>query len=260
MRAITVAIGIVALAAPLLARANAGVGLLVLAIPVTVVALPPAILLEAPVLARFLRLSWPRGLWVSLVANVVSTIAGAAIALATSFVPVMYGEFMRETALISLVPMFLLTWWLERLVVGRMAPAGTKPLATRATGAANAFTYALMAIGVTLLVPPAGEKFDRWRLSPVLAQLSVARAEVAEYFDAHATFPPPRDIKPLDASVKSVALEPGGRLVATLSFPGRPAGDGRHIVYEPVVAAGKVSAWKCSSPDLAPQYLPPACR
>lgn len=259
MRRIAIVLGIAALAAPLVACANTGVGLFVLAVPITIVGLLPAILVEAPVLARILHLPGRRALWISCIANVVSTIAGFAVAVVTSLVPVMYAEFVRETVLISLVPMFFLTWWVENLVTRRMLAPDKKPLAKRATGIANAFSYVAMMACVALLVPSESSVFNRWRVTPALAEMGVARNEVAEYFQAHGEFPAPKSFTPIDRSVKSLVLEPGGRLVATLSFPGRPAADGRRIVYEPVVAGGKLAAWKCSS-DMDSRYLPAACR
>jgi hypothetical protein len=241
------------------AQANAGIGLLVLAVPVTIVALVPAIMVEAPILARMLTLSAGRAVGISAAANIVSTIAGAAIAIATAFIPLMYGEFMRETVLISLVPMFFVTWWIENLVVRRMLPAESKARSTRATGIANAVSYVAMAVGVAILVPPERSMFNRWRVTPAVLELTVAKTEVDEYFASHGTFPAPKSFPAQDKSVKSLALEADGRLVATLSFPGRPAGDGRHIVYEPVVVGGKITAWKCTS-DIESKYLPAQCR
>jgi hypothetical protein len=259
MRIVAVAILLALALAPAAAHANAGIGLLVLAVPITIIALLPAILIEGPVLARILQLPGGRAMWVSCVANIASTILGTLIAVVTSVIPLMYGEFMRETVLISLVPMFLVSWWLEYLVVRRMLPPEKRPRSRRATGVANAITYAAMLIGVAIFVPPESATFNRWRLSPALAELGVARMEVGEHFASHGAFPPPKRFTPTDRSVKSLTLEPGGRIIATLSFPGREVADGRHIVYEPIVLGGKLSDWKCSS-DIAPKYLPAACR
>ena len=259
MRRTALALGIAALVAPVAASANTGVGLLVMAVPITIIGLIPAILVEAPILSRVLQLPGLRGLWISCIANVVSTIVGFVVALVTSFVPVMYGEFIRETVLISLVPMFFLTWWIENLVVRRMVVAEKKPLAKRATGIANAFSYVAMMVCVAILVPSESTVFNRWRLGPALNELGIAKNDVAEDFRIKGAFPAPKSFTPVDKSVKSLVLEPGGRIVATLSFPGRPAGDGRHIVYEPVVIGGKLTGWKCSS-DIDNKYLPAACR
>ena len=244
---------------PGVAHANTGVGLLVLAVPVTIVALLPVILVEAPILSRVLELPGRRALWMSLVANVVSTIAGAAIAVASSVVPLMWGEFVRMTVLISLVAMFFVTWWIENLVVRRMLPEEGKSRSRRATGLANVASYLLMAIGVLIFVSSESATFDRWRLTPALDELGVAKADVAEHFQSRGAFPAPRSLRATDKTVKSIALEGNGRLVATLSFPGRPDGDGKHIVYEPVVIAGKITEWKCTS-DVHAKYLPAQCR
>jgi Pilin (bacterial filament) len=249
----------VAASAVLDAHANTGIGLLVLAVPVTVVGLVPAIFIEAPILARLLRVRGGRALWLSCVANVLSTIVGFVVALVTSFVPLMYGEFMRETVLISMVPMFFLTWWIENLSVKRMLPAGSERRSMRATGVANVVSYVVLAVGVAILVPPESAIFNRWRVAPAINALGIAKNDVAEHFQSHGAFPAPGPIKQHEPTVKSMVLDKDGRLVATLSFPGRPAGDGKHIVYEPVLASGKITAWKCSS-DMESRYLPVQCR
>jgi hypothetical protein len=67
--------------APGSALANSGVGYFLPAAPLAVVALVPAVLLEAVVLAFILRLSGRRALWISLRANLRSTIVGVVLAI-----------------------------------------------------------------------------------------------------------------------------------------------------------------------------------
>ena len=93
--------------------------MLALSIPSLIAALVPAILVEAPVLARYLRVPMRRALWISTQANLFSTLVGGLIALASNFVLPMWTDFSREAVLVSLVPMLFITWWLENIVVRR---------------------------------------------------------------------------------------------------------------------------------------------
>ena len=242
------------------AHANTGIGLLAMWIPPAIIALIPAILIEAPVLARFLRVSLRSALWMSFIANVASMMVGAAIALASSFILPFATDISREATLAALLPMLLLSWWIENLVVKGMLPAPVKPLAFRATGIANAVTYAAMAVGVAVLVPPASAVFNRFRLVGPINQLAAARTDVSEEFQKTKTMPKPRDLAVNAPNVKGIRLEDGGRLVMTLSFPGSEVADGKHVVYEPRVANGEIVEWRCSSADLAAKYLPAQCR
>ena len=179
------------------AQANSGVGFFFVSVPVVVIALVPAILVEAPILARMLSVSVPRGLWLSLVANLVSTVLGAFIAIAADLLLLGGADssgmpFSRGAVLVSLVPMFFLTWWLESMSVRRMQPASPRALARRATFAANATSYVLLG-AATALIPsdtldfPSGD--TRARLSEAILAMSPVRDEVTEYFGAHKRFP-----------------------------------------------------------------------
>lgn len=257
-------LAVLAATAALPAHANTGIGLLVMWIPAAIAALIPAILVEAAIFTRLLAQKLDRALWISTVANVASTLAGAVIAILVDIALFWStgssgAEWGRAPLLIALVPMFFVTWWLETKVVRRMQPAESKALARRASLVANLVTYAGMAIGVFLLVAPAGGSVNRVHISEVLAAMGVAKADIAEQFQANKTWPAPRNYEP-GRYARSLSADANGRIVVVLSFPGSPDGDGKHIVYEPRVEKGIIVEWRCSSPDLAPKYLPAACR
>jgi len=248
-------------AAAMPALANTGVGLMMHATPVMVVALVPAILIEAPILARFLKVSLRRGLWLSFVANLVSTFLGTVIAFVASLViPIGSMDVSREMTLVSLLPMLFVSWWLEAMMVRNLEPPERAPSVRKATGVANAVTYALMAVGAAILVPAGDTVFSRWKLTEPINEMMVARTEVAEHFQRQREFPPPRTFPAKGKYVRSITLEAGGRVVLTLSFPGSPEADGKRIVHEPRVAGGEIVEWRCHSPDMAAKYLPAACR
>src|SRR5258708_10856811 len=163
MKRIVVVCGLVVLLAPGLVHANTGIGLLSMWIPVAIVAFVPAVLIEGPILARLLKVTLPRGFMLSAVANAVSTIAGGLIALAGDFALHSFigsAPMSRGPGLVSLAPMFFVTWWLEHLVVKGMMPAEGKALSRRATFAANVVTYVLMAIAAWFLIPAHGESLN----------------------------------------------------------------------------------------------------
>jgi hypothetical protein len=105
------------------------------------------------------------------------------------------------------------------------------------------------------------ERLDvvRAHVSGALYELSAAKDAVTEEFVRDKALPKAREFKVADKHVRSISLEPQGRLVMTLSFPDSPAADGKHVVYEPRIAGTEI-AWRCSSPDLESRYLPVNCR
>jgi hypothetical protein len=246
---------------PFAAHANTGVGFLILSIPVMALGLLPVILIEAPVLSRFLRVSFLRGLWLSFVANAASTILGALIGIAVdiALVVLLKTSFpaVAPVVLVALVPMFFITWWIERKVVVRMQP-DAKPLATRATLVANAISYLALAAAV-LVFWPEDWTLVRSQLTEVLNAMSVAKLEVSEEFEKRGRFPATLQA-PRSKFLRSLTIEPGGRLVAVVSMPDRKGVDGKRIVMEPRVDGRRIAEWKCYTPDLEFKYLPTSCR
>lgn len=272
------AVGAAAVAlAPCAAQANAGVGLFAVAIPFTLLALVPAILVEAPILSRMLRVSLKRGLWWSFLANLVSTVAGGILAIVADIAilaPTGSSGVTPNiaTVLFALVPMFLLTWWIEAWIVrhlvqpsgggGASTPAGASS-PKRATLAANAASYALLALAV-FLMPGMDPKFPRadarWRIQEVLAELGAEKTRVAEHFAAHGRFPEPRELSPSSRYAASIRREGQGRLVAVIHYPGVEGLHGATMVLQPRLEAGGIAAWDCFSPRPAHKFMPASCR
>jgi len=241
------------------ATANTGIGILVSWIPIAVVAFIPVVVVEGAVLAAYLHVGYGRGMWLSLAANFVSTLVGAILGVGSFILPIPASGLSREWTLVSLVPMFFVSWWLEKVVVRRMEPPERKPRALRVTGVANAVSYALMAAGVALMLPAEEAIVSREKIVVAFNSLAAAQVAVDEHFAKNGTFPPPKRYDVKARNVRSLALEPGGKLVLVLSFPGSQEGDGKRIVYEPRVADGKIVQWTCTS-DLRPGRLPMVCR
>lgn len=251
----------VAASAPAVALANAGIGLLSPSIFVTVPALIPAIAVEAVVLGRMLGVGIGRALWLSFLANLTSTVLGGAVAVALDMFLMGGGpEPGRGVFLTSLVPMFFVSWWLERRVVRAMLPPDRMPRATRATLVANAVSYALMAIAVFLLVPVSMGGLTRSKVSAGIMALQAARTEIHENFTTQGVFPAPRSIAAGVPELRSLNLERDGRLVAVFSIPESPDADGRRVVLEPRVEGKRIVEWVCFAPDMPRKYLPTHCR
>lgn len=253
------------LAWPAVAQANAGIGYHMIALPYVVMALVPAILVEAPVLARLLGVDWKRGLWWSFVANLYSTLFGSILAVVADVVLVgVTGSAGwipgTGTFLASLVPLFFITWLLEARAVRVRLPAGSTRSAWRATLAANGLSYALIAIAVPLLTPL---EFPGYSVRPnmveVLAALSAEKPEVEEFHRKEGRFPEPRTKQMTSGFTKSLARDADGRLTAEIRYPTVRELDGARIVMRPTVTSGVVR-WDCFAPAAAHKYLPAACR
>lgn len=249
----------VAASAPGVAQANAGIGLLSPGALVAIPALVPAIFVEAGVLARMLGLRYPRALWISFVANVFSTVIGAVIAIGFDVALGGGGPAPgRGLFLVSLVPMFFLSWWLELWSVRRRLPGDVVPRAPRATFAANLLTYALMAVAISFMDFP--DPLLRSRVLEGMGQMNVAKMDVAEHFEKQGAFPAPGPIAAKARTVRSLSRGREGRIELVFELPESPEGNGRRLILQPRVEGGRIVEWVCYSPDMAFRYLPPACR
>ncbi len=260
--------GAIALGWPLAAQANAGVGLFSVAVPFTLAALVPAILVEAPVFSRMLGVGWRRGLWWSLLANLVSTVAGAILAVLADFallapsgssglVPTL------ASTLSALLPMFLVTWWLETITVRALQPAGAAASPRRAALVANVVSYALLVAAMFFLVGP-GSEFPRSdarsRIGEVLAQMGAQKTELAEHFATRGEFPAPRGVAVATRYASSLRIEEGGRIVARIHYPGVAEVDGAQVSLVPRVESRAIVSWECHAPRSAHKFLPASCR
>lgn len=253
----------IAAAAPCVAHANAGVGFLMPAAFVLVLALVPVVVVEGAILSWRLRLGFGRGQWVSLVANVFSTIAGGVLGIAFDFALASLSGSSGGAGLggflVSLFFMFWVSWWLETFSVKRRvadSPAGT---VRRATLLANVVTYLLL--GVALYFSPLEVEpgLDRSRMTEAVNRMGVEKLAVEERFLADGRFPPPRVVEATGPNLRRLEIEATGRIAAQIASP-RAELHGKRIFLEPLVREGKVVEWRCYAPDAPFKHLPPTCR
>lgn len=255
---------------PTAALANAGIGYFMVAMPVVLLALVPAIAIEAGVLRAMLAIGWKRGAALAFRANLLSTLYGVVAGIALDFL-LTAGTgsagfpMVRWGAALSLVPWFAFSWWIEFRVVAKRATELPRASAWKATGAANALTYALMA-AFTLFSPFLPERDPsvlRARVSEGLLAASDARGRVDAYWQANRRLPDdPRDLGASSPSDRYlVTLAPGGRIAITFRTPKDPEIDGKHVDWTPIADPGAAALrWVCSSRDIERGHLPGSCR
>jgi type IV pilus assembly protein PilA len=264
----------IALAAmPAAAHANAGIGYFMIAVPFIVVALLPAVLLEAGVLWRMLPVAPRRALRLSFSANLRSSIWGVFLAIGIDLV--FFGlsesagpEPTKASAIAALLPLFFLTWRIEHRAVLRLEPDLPRARVALATGAANLLTYALM-IAVIMLTPVLPEYPTmpvRARVSEALVLARGARSAVNDYYESKGQLPQSSGEAGYSETtanwgslVSTIEVREQGVVVITLAkHDNWPAGS--EIRLTPAADAdAKKLGWKCRS-TLPPKYLPPNCR
>ncbi len=247
---------------PALAYANIGAGYLMLAIPALVVWVVPIVVVEAPILARALRVRFLRGLTLSTAANLATTIAGTltaavvdAILIAVTGSSGLPGG--RADQIGALVPMFFISWWMEAYVVRDMQKG--VPGAGRATLLANLVSYPLLAAAVFALAPVHSPADLRDRVYRSLPLLEREQEVLADHVKAHGSLPPATRIDAPARGIRWLVREADGSIVATLAHEGIPELDGRKVVMKPAIAEGRVREWTCRSPDIDVRYLPRGC-
>ena len=253
---------------PSLAHANAGIGFFLLDLPFVLAALLPAILVEALVYVPALHVPLGRALSHSWRANLASTLLGVVLGIAADFgLVAMTGsagpEPTRGPALAMLVPFFLLSWWVEHRMIARRAAELPRSRVAAATAAANALTYAGMAVAVWLVLPAEGSLRPQMIISEAMLAASGARSAVTERWLKDKSFP--KDMREM-----GVAQQPGGRYRVSLGEGGRieveilvdnPRVGGKHLVLTQRPAPQSPGLeWKCSSPDIEQRLLPAPCR
>ncbi len=266
MRFLLFAVGVLV---PALAHANAGIGYFTLAVPLVLVALAPAVFIEAGVIQLVLKTAYRRALSLSWWANLRSTLWGVGLGIAGDVVLVVLTgspgpEPTRSLALLMLVPFFLLSWRIEMRAVSRLAPEASPGKVLLATGAANAITYAAMAAGAVAMYPADGSYQSRARVSEALLAGTVARTSVTEFWQTNERFPKDAAEAGLPGAGDSryqVALLPEGRIEVRINLD-NAALRGKRLVLAPKAVDGKPDAleWTCRSPDIEPRYLPSNCR
>ena len=262
------------------AWANSGIGFLIPSLPALIIALVPVIFIEAPVLSAVLRLPIQAGLRLSAAINVRSTLFGIVIALLVDIALMASSGAMghapsRAIALVSLVPMFFVTWWIERRAVTRRLAEQSMTRAVLATLAANVLSYGVLVSAIAW--HPFFKFYDqmgyRERIYGHIFRANDWKEGVDQYWQTHKRFPeraadiglensPANRGMPADpqrTGVPIVTLEPRGRLVFELYFPYDPEIDRKRLIYEPRLSGAKLD-WQCYTPDLPLQYAPSGCR
>ena len=235
--------------------------------PVAVVALVPAVLLEAVVLAVMLRLSGRRALWISLRANLRSTIVGVVLAIAVDLALVTLTESAgleptRTSVSLTLLPLFFLTWWIEHYAVARLAPEADRRRVLKATGIANLLSYCAMFAFVWALLPAQTSFAIRNRINDASSATVGTRVAITEFWAANGRLPVSLQELPdwMPAQTQhAITLEPMSQLSVRLSAPDIPELHGKHLIYTPVIVDASME-WQCSSPDIMDRYLPVYCR
>jgi len=251
---------VMAAACPLAASANTGVGFVLITVPLAVLLLVPVIVLEALVLARMLRLAMRPALAHSGWANLASALAGMILGFAIDASGLLGShEPTRDPALLSLIPMFLISWVVEYCVLRARVPRGGLPPRRRGSAAlaANAASYALFAVAVFVQFRPESQYFSASRMGEVTNAAGVVKTDVAEYYQTHRRFPPPGPREPTGRYIRSLLVAEGGRIVVELKGPSDIAG--RTFVYQPRLRDGVLVDWACGS-DVPRRYLPAHCR
>lgn len=254
---------------PTLAFANAGIGYFMIALPIVVLALIPAIPLEALVLQAILRLSLQRALSLSLWANLQSTFIGLVLGIAID-VLLMAGtgsagpEPTKGAATAMLVPLFLFSWWIEHRAIRRRATDLPGRRVALATGAANLLSYAAMLafVWTTAFLPERSTMSTRAQVSEAVLAASGMKSSIAEFWERNKRFPTDsRELgsMPLESKTFRVTVESGGRISVQILMLRDPDIDGKRIILTPVPGDGELR-WNCSAPDIPPRLLPSACR
>jgi hypothetical protein len=267
-RAFPLVVCALGLGLPATAHANAGIGFFLVAVPFVAMAMVPAMLVEAPILSRLLDVSFVRGFWWSVSANFASAILGSLIAVAVDVALVATTgssglEINRTTVLVTLVPMFWLTWLLERSTIRHLQPAGATRSAGRATLVANAVSYALLAAAVAFVpsaMLDAPSSRTRYQITEAVADMSAARAEVAEYHAAHKRFPAAGSLVSSGRHLRSLRRDAEGRVIGIIEYPGVEAIHGKTVVIAPGMEGNVIMEWICYTPDAPHKFLPAGCR
>lgn len=255
---------------PRLAWANAGIGYFMLALPIIVMALLPAILLEACVLAPTLAVPLRRALMLSFGANVRSTLWGLGLGIVIDGVLLGTSDSAgpaptKAAATAMLVPLFFFSWWIEYRAIMRRATDVSRARITVGTGTANVLSYAAMIafVWTSSYLPEHDPMMGRAYVSEALSLGSALETPVEEFWVQHQRFPV--DIRELghepitSKRVAAIELRQKGVVAVILKrseyFP-----DGGEITLAPMEdPAAKTLSWKCRS-TLSPKLLPNFCR
>lgn len=258
---------------PEVAEANAGIGFFMVALPLVILALIPAILIEAGMLRLLLPISVGRSLALSLRANGWSTLVGTVLAGGWDLLLIMMLgtsglEATRWTASIMLLPFLWLSWWVELRVLTRQLASLPVPHLSRVIGVANLVSYGLIAIFVwsTNWLPKHETLRPRVHISHAVSSTAELKRSVEKYYREHRRWPvgmadlsgPLPDCKGCDWM-----LSPDSRIVLRMVAPDWSEINQRVVVLSPqVVSVGEDIEihWGCGSTEISSNMLPGACR
>jgi hypothetical protein len=252
-----------ALALPALAYANAGIG----AAPFIglSVATVPALALVIPLEAAILRLAVPAGfprlLWLSLFANVLSTVLGAAVGVVLTLVSDVL--FLRGFGLAGLVlgllVMYAATAAIEYAVLRRKLVEPPRPVLLRAVCIANAISYVLIAGWAYFAFVHMDTTVPRSRMYEALNVAIATRSAAVEQYQSSGRFFAHRQDRPT-ANTRTVSLTEKGLITVEIHYPPMAEVNGKTLVMEPEIREGRILAWHCYVPEAPLRFFPPGCR
>jgi Pilin (bacterial filament) len=251
-----------------------------LSVPVPALALVPAIVVEAIVLAIMLNPGPVRALTTSLRASVCSALIVLTLLFAADILLVSLDERMLmavlapinawavSVAVIALPPGFLIAWWVKHSIVRRVVPYVRRRRVVQATGLAHFLSSCAMAAAAWALLsqwPAHGSYEIRMRISDSLSRGVSTRNAVSEFWAETGRLPDSAADLPegiLTVAHDVVTLEPPGRVTLRVSAPDIRELDGKRIMFTPIVPAmmQEPIRWQCSAPEIERKYLPAECR
>jgi hypothetical protein len=234
-------------------------------VPLTLIALAPVIAVESWLCARMLKLALPEAIKVAAAGNIASTLVGVVITGLWIVTEPMWMVLLKLFA-----PFFLASWLVEFAV----AKAMLKPLASRpiwrATLAANALSYAILAllIGTGLWSLKAQDEQTIRQLLYVELLINSAhyaeRNAIEEFVAKNKRFP--EHLAELDTLAAGKAKRPHTKAIqltqdglrVTFSAPEFPQIDNSSIEYS-LALKGERAKWTCRSETIPVELLPRSC-
>ena len=259
---------------PVSVSANAGIGYFMVALPLVVFALIPAVPLEGFVLRAVLGLRLQYAFLLSLGANGRSTLYGFLLAIIIDIVLMSVTgsagpEPTKAVATAMLAPFFLYSWWIEHRVIARRKTDLSRYQVATATGVANLLSYTgmLIFIWTTAFLPERPTMPARVQLSEAVKGASSIKADITDFWQQNNRFP--ADVSELDDVLYgdadfSIALGKEGRVLVQIHMPDEPLVDNKELVLTPLPDTASPGdsrlRWKCSSEEISPRFLPARCR
>ena len=251
-----------------------------LSIQIPALALVPAIVLEAVLLAIMLKRDPVRILTTSLRAGVYSVLVVLMLLFAVDILLVSrdarmsmrvlepINAWVASVAMIALLPGFLVAWWVKYSIVRPVVPYVRRRGVLQATGLAHTLSSCVMAAAAWALLatwPAHGSYEIRMRVMHSLSRAVSARNAVSEFWETTGRLPD--CVADLAEAIPTVApdvvtLEPPGQVTLRVSAPGIRELDGKRIMFTRIVPGNMQEPirWQCSAPEIEPTYLPSECR